>query len=150
MSAAPVVAACSHEVGLAGAPDIVMTTTLSKALGSQGGAVLGTDAVRDHLIDAARTFIFDTGLAPAASGRRPRRCGSCEQSPGVPQAVLSHARVLARHRGVAEEPQSAVVSVILGRSRISGVRRECVSAARGAGGVLPPTDGAASAPPGCG
>ena len=29
------------EVGLAGAPDIVMTTTLSKALGSQGGAVLG-------------------------------------------------------------------------------------------------------------
>ena len=30
-----------HEVGLAGAPDVVMTTTLSKALGSQGGAVLG-------------------------------------------------------------------------------------------------------------
>ena len=31
-----------HEVGLAGAPDVVMTTTLSKALGSQGGAVLGS------------------------------------------------------------------------------------------------------------
>ena len=30
-----------HEVGLAGAPDVVMTTTLSKALGSQGGVVLG-------------------------------------------------------------------------------------------------------------
>src|ERR1700687_2001988 len=30
-----------HEVGLASAPDVVMTTTLSKALGSQGGAVLG-------------------------------------------------------------------------------------------------------------
>ncbi len=57
-----------HEVGLAGAPDVVMTTTLSKALGSQGGAVLGSAAVRDHLIDAARPFIFDTGLAPAAVG----------------------------------------------------------------------------------
>src|SRR6185437_12390324 len=29
-----------HELGLAGAPDVVMTTTLSKAFGSQGGAVL--------------------------------------------------------------------------------------------------------------
>ncbi|MCA4764570.1 8-amino-7-oxononanoate synthase, partial [Mycobacterium avium subsp. hominissuis] len=56
------------EAGLAGAPDVVMTTTLSKALGSQGGAVLGPAAVRAHLIDAARTFIFDTGLAPAAVG----------------------------------------------------------------------------------
>ncbi|MBX5487241.1 MAG: 8-amino-7-oxononanoate synthase, partial [Mycolicibacterium hassiacum] len=57
-----------HEVGLAGAPDVVMTATMSKALGSQGGAVLGPAAVRDHLIDTARTFIFDTGLAPAAVG----------------------------------------------------------------------------------
>src|SRR5690606_38672155 len=57
-----------HEVGLAGAPDVVMTTTLSKALGSQGGVVLGPAAVRAHLIDAARPFIFDTGLAPAAVG----------------------------------------------------------------------------------
>ena len=44
-----------HEEGLAGAPDVVVTTTLSKGLGSQGGAVLGSEAVRDHLIDAART-----------------------------------------------------------------------------------------------
>jgi len=47
--------------------DVVMTTTLSKALGSQGGVVLGPRAVRDHLIDAARPFIFDTGLAPAGT-----------------------------------------------------------------------------------
>jgi 8-amino-7-oxononanoate synthase len=52
--------------GLAGEPDVVLTATLSKALGSQGGVVLGPDAVRDHLIDTARPFIFDTGLAPAS------------------------------------------------------------------------------------
>ena len=49
-----------NEVGLAGSSDVVVTTTLSKALGSQGGAVLGSEAVRDHLIDSARPFIFDT------------------------------------------------------------------------------------------
>ncbi|MGH3932171.1 MAG: 8-amino-7-oxononanoate synthase, partial [Pseudonocardiaceae bacterium] len=51
------------ECGLAGQPDVVATVTLSKSLGSQGGAVLGSRAVVDHLVDSARSFIFDTGLA---------------------------------------------------------------------------------------
>ncbi|WP_097925642.1 aminotransferase class I/II-fold pyridoxal phosphate-dependent enzyme, partial [Streptomyces sp. wa1063] len=53
---------------LAGGDGIVATLTLSKSLGSQGGAVLGPARVIDHLINTARTFIFDTGLAPAAAG----------------------------------------------------------------------------------
>ncbi|MFC9244654.1 8-amino-7-oxononanoate synthase [Streptomyces sp. NPDC057136] len=55
-------------VGLAGGEGIVATLTLSKSLGSQGGAVLGPARVIDHLVNTARTFIFDTGLAPAAAG----------------------------------------------------------------------------------
>jgi 8-amino-7-oxononanoate synthase len=58
----------ARAAGLAGAPDVVTTVTLSKSLGSQGGAVLGPAHVIDHLVNAARTFIFDTGLAPAAAG----------------------------------------------------------------------------------
>ena len=54
--------------GLAGAEGIVATMTLSKSLGSQGGAVLGPARVIAHLVSTARTFIFDTGLAPAAAG----------------------------------------------------------------------------------
>lgn len=57
-----------HAAGLAGADDVVTTVTLSKSLGSQGGAVLGPARVVEHLVNAARTFIFDTGLAPAAAG----------------------------------------------------------------------------------
>ncbi|WP_217214053.1 8-amino-7-oxononanoate synthase [Streptomyces sp. AC550_RSS872] len=57
-----------HAAGLAGAADVVVTVTLSKSFGSQGGAVLGPARVIDHLVNAARTFIFDTGLAPAAAG----------------------------------------------------------------------------------
>ncbi|MES4903496.1 MULTISPECIES: 8-amino-7-oxononanoate synthase [unclassified Streptomyces] len=54
--------------GLAGSPDVVATVTLSKSLGSQGGAVLGPRRVIRHLTETARTFIFDTGLAPASVG----------------------------------------------------------------------------------
>lgn len=103
-----------HESGLAGAPDIVMTTTLSKALGSQGGAVLATAAVREHLIDTARPFIFDTGLAPAAVGAALAALRVLADEPWRAEAVLSHARTLASTCNVAETPQSAVVSVILG------------------------------------
>ncbi|MFY2860496.1 8-amino-7-oxononanoate synthase [Mycobacterium sp. THU-M104] len=108
-----------HEVGLAGAPDVVMTTTLSKALGSQGGAVLGPPAVRAHLVDAARTFIFDTGLAPSAVGAALAALRVLRAEPWRPDAVLRHARELARICVVPEVPQSAVVSVILGEPEVA-------------------------------
>lgn len=108
-----------HEVGLAGAPDVVMTTTLSKALGSQGGAVLGPAAVRAHLIDTARTFIFDTGLAPAAVGAALAALRVLEGQPQLASAVLARAAELARICDVAETPTSAVVSVILGDPEVS-------------------------------
>jgi 8-amino-7-oxononanoate synthase len=55
-------------LGLADARHIVVTLTLSKALGAQGGAVLGSPALVEHLVNRARPFIFDTGLAPPATG----------------------------------------------------------------------------------
>jgi 8-amino-7-oxononanoate synthase len=52
--------------GLGAEPDVIRTITLSKSLGSQGGAVLAAPEVVELLISTARSFIFDTGLAPAA------------------------------------------------------------------------------------
>lgn len=54
--------------GLVHQPDTVATVTLSKSMGAQGGAVLGPRRVIEHLAQTARTFIFDTGLAPASTG----------------------------------------------------------------------------------
>ncbi|WP_034273325.1 8-amino-7-oxononanoate synthase [Haloechinothrix halophila] len=56
-----------HEAGLNQAPDVVTTVTLSKALGAQGGAVLGPRRVIRHLTESARSFIFDTALAPSSA-----------------------------------------------------------------------------------
>lgn len=44
---------------------IVVTATLSKALGSQGGFVAGSKTLIEWLVNRARSFIFTTGLAPA-------------------------------------------------------------------------------------
>lgn len=75
----------AHAAGLAGSPDTVVTVTLSKSLGSQGGAVLGPAAVVDHLVNTARTFIFDTGLAPAAhAAPRWPPCACCAPNRAAP------------------------------------------------------------------
>ncbi|NKR97700.1 aminotransferase class I/II-fold pyridoxal phosphate-dependent enzyme [Rhodococcus hoagii] len=66
-----------------------------------------------HLIDAARTFIFDTGLAPAAVGAARAALSVLRREPQRATAVLDRARDLARITGAAA-PESAVVSVVLG------------------------------------
>src|SRR5690606_21880649 len=38
-------------LGLAGRPHVLVSATLSKSLGSQGGAILGPVAVREHLVN---------------------------------------------------------------------------------------------------
>jgi 8-amino-7-oxononanoate synthase len=129
-----------YEVGLAGAPDVVMTTTLSKALGSQGGVVLGPPAVRAHLIDAARPFIFDTGLAPAAVGAALAALEVLKAETWRPDAVLRHARTLADICGVPEVPDSAVVSVILGDPEVAlAAAAACLDAGVRVGCFRPPT-----------
>lgn len=56
---------------LAGEPDVIVTATLSKALGAAGGVVAGPAAWVRHLVDTGRTFIYDTALPPAvAAGAR--------------------------------------------------------------------------------
>ncbi|MDO0928798.1 8-amino-7-oxononanoate synthase [Streptomyces sp. TG1A-8] len=104
-----------HAAGLAGAGDVVVTATLSKSLGSQGGVVLGPARVIEHLVNAARTFIFDTGLAPAAVGaalaalrllrREPERAARARAV-----AAGLHARLTAAGLD-AVRPDAAVVSV---------------------------------------
>ena len=129
-----------HELGLASAPDVVMTTTLSKALGSQGGAVLGPIAVREHLIDAARPFIFDTGLAPAAVGAAWAALRVLTAEPWRAQAVLRNAATLAQVCEVSKRPESAVVSVILGAPEVAlAAATACLDRGVRVGCFRPPT-----------
>jgi 8-amino-7-oxononanoate synthase len=96
--------------GLAGRGDVVVTMTLSKALGSQGGAVLGSAALVDHLVNTARPFIFETGLAPAATAAASAALGVLRRQPNLPHRALDNARRLAAAAGV-EAPAAAVLSV---------------------------------------
>jgi 8-amino-7-oxononanoate synthase len=102
-------------IGLASNADVVTTVTLSKALGSQGGAVLGSQRIIDHLINSARSFVFDTGLAPAAAGAALAALQVVEAEPQRAVRARATAREFAERFRAAglqvHQPAGAVVSV---------------------------------------
>jgi 8-amino-7-oxononanoate synthase len=99
--------------GLAGRRDVVVTMTLSKALGSQGGAILGSPELVEHLVNTARPFIYDTGLAPAAAGAALAALGVLRRSPDLPHRAMANAGRLAGAAAVAA-PSAAVLSMPMG------------------------------------
>ncbi|MGP4021534.1 8-amino-7-oxononanoate synthase [Saccharopolyspora sp. 5N708] len=101
--------------GLPGEPDVVATVTLSKSLGAQGGAVLGPRRVIRHLTQAARTFVFDTGLAPACAAAALAALEVLRAEPQRADRVQHVARLL--HKGLSEtgipvsDPGAAVLAI---------------------------------------
>ncbi|MDQ3788417.1 MAG: 8-amino-7-oxononanoate synthase [Actinomycetota bacterium] len=104
------------DAGLIGEPDVVTTVTLSKSLGAQGGAVLGPRRVIKHLIDSARSFIFDTGLAPSSTAAALTALNILKEEPTLPERVREVAQAFSsrlRDAGLkVTEPAAAVVSVL--------------------------------------
>ncbi|WP_036377887.1 8-amino-7-oxononanoate synthase [Micromonospora sp. ATCC 39149] len=101
--------------GLAGEPDVVVTATLSKALGGAGGVVAGPAEFVRHLVETGRTFIFDTALPPAvAAGVRAAldlaRAGDDLRAELADRAALAVRRLRAAGLAVSA-PDAAVVSV---------------------------------------
>ncbi|MFJ2189766.1 8-amino-7-oxononanoate synthase [Kitasatospora sp. NPDC087861] len=130
--------------GLAGQPDTVATVTLSKSLGSQGGAVLGPRRVIRHLTETARTFIFDTGLAPAAVGAALAALRLLRAEPHRADRTREVARSLAARLTAAGlqacEPDAAVVSVRApGPEAAVGWAADCLRAGLAVGCFRPPS-----------
>jgi 8-amino-7-oxononanoate synthase len=101
--------------GLAGVPNVVLTATLSKALGAAGGFVAGPEPLYRHLVDTGRTFIYDTGLPPAvAAGARAAldlvRAGDDLRSEVRSRVAAAVDRLRAAGLSVSE-PAAGVVSV---------------------------------------
>lgn len=123
---------------------LVRTFTLSKALGSQGGGVAATEPVIEHLINSARTFIFDTGLAPAAAGSALAAVSTVLSRPDLPGTARSSTDTLARiayEAGWQVNPHdAAVASIAVGAPR-AAVRAQqvCADAGVDVGCFRPPS-----------
>ena len=104
------------EAGLAGQADLICTATLSKALGGQGGVVAGSHEICDFLTSRARTFIYDTALAPA----------SAAAASAAANLIVSQPERITRLRALVDRaatlldrpvPAGAVLSLVVGGAR---------------------------------
>ncbi|MGN6160440.1 MAG: 8-amino-7-oxononanoate synthase, partial [Marmoricola sp.] len=100
----------ARQLGAAGDPHLLITGTLSKSFGAQGGIVLGARAIREQLVNRARPFIYDTGLAPSAAGAALAALEVIRREPDRVARVNRVAGILAEACGV-QRPAGAVLAV---------------------------------------
>jgi 8-amino-7-oxononanoate synthase len=65
--------------------------TLSKALGSAGGFAAGSESLRDWLVNRARSFVYSTGLPPAAAGAALGALDVLHREPGLGAGLRARA-----------------------------------------------------------
>ncbi len=110
----------AHELrGVADGIDVLMGT-LGKSLGSFGAFVAGSAALRDLLVNTARSFIFSCALAPPQVEAARVALGLVEREPWRRERLNAHA-VRLRERlgthGVDTAPSTThIVPVVLGAS----------------------------------
>ena len=125
------------EFGLNGHPNVILTATLSKSLGAQGGAVLAPAALLDHLVNTSRAFIFDTGLTPPAAAAALRATQLLE--PSLARRLQERRDDLAERLGVTR-PAGAVVSVPMPSPQDAlAAQADCLAAGVKVGCFRPPS-----------
>jgi 8-amino-7-oxononanoate synthase len=99
-------------------PDIIVGT-LGKAFGSQGAFVAGRQVLRDWLWNRARSFVFSTGLSPAAAEAGRQAIEESLARPELRARVLSQAarlRAALTELGLDVRGFGHVVPIVIGSS----------------------------------
>jgi 8-amino-7-oxononanoate synthase len=89
--------------------------TLSKALGSYGGYVCGSQPVIDLIRNRARPLIYSTGLPPASIAAAIAALNLVEAEPGLAARPLTKARAFTEAAGL-PVAESAIVPVVIGEA----------------------------------
>jgi 8-amino-7-oxononanoate synthase len=107
---------------------LIKMGTLSKALGTQGGFVVGSRRLIDWLINHARPYIFSTALAPPTAAAARRAITIVQQEPQRRQRVLALAEQLRQGlRALGLDPGPSVCQIV---PILVGQPREAVALSR--------------------
>ncbi|MBL8857550.1 MAG: dethiobiotin synthase [Planctomycetes bacterium] len=89
--------------------------TGGKSLGVSGAFVVGSQALRDHLVNRARAFVFTTAASPAISGALCAAIETARADTDRAERALAVARTLAQTLSL-PIPAAAIVPFVVGES----------------------------------
>jgi 8-amino-7-oxononanoate synthase len=123
---------------------IVILGTLSKAVGAAGGFIAGRHELVELLVNAARTFIFDTALPPAIAFAA--RVGIMLARSSDERRTRLHAKVARLRAGLRElgyaapDSEAPIVPIVIGEEqRALELMQRCLERGIYAPAVRPPT-----------
>ncbi|MGQ9512580.1 8-amino-7-oxononanoate synthase [Thermodesulfitimonas sp.] len=96
---------------------VILTGTLSKALGSLGGFVAGPAALIEYLINRARPFIFTTALPPASAAAALAAVEILEAEPELVGRLAENTRLMRQGLsalGIPVPGETPIIPLILG------------------------------------
>ncbi|HEU5127350.1 MAG TPA: aminotransferase class I/II-fold pyridoxal phosphate-dependent enzyme [Glycomyces sp.] len=125
--------------GLGGDPGVVLTATLSKALGAAGGVIAGPAALRRHLTDTSRPFIYDTAPPPAVAAGALAALALAREADGA-RAELARRAAAAAAALDAPAPAAGVLSPPAGDARAAAAwAARCAERGAAVGCFRPPS-----------
>ena len=98
-------------------PRIITTGTMSKALGSIGGYVCGSQTIIDYIINHSRPFIFATALSPADIGASIGALEVLAEEPSVYQKLRSNTEYMhnaLQSLGIPSSDDTPIFPIIIG------------------------------------
>lgn len=98
-------------------PRIITTGTMSKALGSIGGYVCGSQTIIDYIINHSRPFIFATALSPADIGASIGALEVLAEEPSVYQNLRSNTKYMhqaLQSLGIPSSDDTPIFPIIIG------------------------------------
>jgi 8-amino-7-oxononanoate synthase len=113
--------------------------TLSKAAGSYGGYVVGSHALREHLLNTARSFVFSTGLPPSVVAASAESVRVMQEESEHRQKLWRNIRYLAELLEM-DVPHSAIIPIIMGdEAKALHAQAACMKAGYFVPAIRPPT-----------
>ena len=124
-------------------PRIITTGTMSKALGSIGGYVCGSNTVIDYIINHSRPFIFATALSPADIGASIGALEVLAEEPSVYQKLRSNTEYMHKtlqSLGIPSNDDTPIFPIIIGSNEDTvEASRRCEREGIILSGIRPPT-----------
>lgn len=124
-------------------PRIITTGTMSKALGSIGGYVCGSQTIIDYIINHSRPFIFATALSPADIGASIGALEVLAEEPSVYQKLRSNTEYMHKalqSLGIPSSDDTPIFPIIIGSNEDTlEASRLCEREGIILSGIRPPT-----------